>query len=90
MAYRALERQNALLERQNELLEGLARAGVALPGEPPSISFQEAPGDTKEREASRPWIPLKTPQRGAYGCPGGNGFGHVKPERGRLRKRKKS
>ena len=40
----ALERQNALLERQNELLENLARAGVALPGESPSVSLQEASG----------------------------------------------
>jgi len=39
----ALERQNGLLERQNELLENLARAGVALPGESPSISLQKAP-----------------------------------------------
>lgn len=40
----ALERQNALLDCQNMLLERLARAGVALPGEPPSNSLQEAPG----------------------------------------------
>lgn len=40
----------AAIERQNELLERLARAGVALPGEYPSNSPQEAPGGTKEGE----------------------------------------
>lgn len=50
----ALERQNALLERQNELLENLARAGVALPGESPSVSSQEAPGGPEGAGATEP------------------------------------
>lgn len=50
----ALERQNALLERQNELLENLARAGVVLPGESPSISLQEALGGTEGARGIEP------------------------------------
>jgi len=50
----ALERQNALLERQNELLEGLTRAGVTLPGEYPSNSRQEAPGEPEGGKAIEP------------------------------------
>jgi len=53
----ALERQNVLLERQNELLENLARAGVALPGEAPSISLQEAPGGAREGQKVVPVMP---------------------------------
>jgi DNA-binding transcriptional MerR regulator len=50
----ALERQNTLLERQNELLEKLAGTGVALPGESPSNSLQEAPGWPKGGGAVEP------------------------------------
>ena len=50
----AMERQNALLERQNELLENLARTGVALPGEYPSDSRQEAQEGPEEGEAVEP------------------------------------
>lgn len=47
----ALERQNALLDCQNMLLEQLVRSGVALPGESPSNSIQEAPEGAEEGEA---------------------------------------
>ena len=50
----ALERQNALLDCQNMFLEQLARTGVALPGESPSISRQEAPGGSGGRGAVEP------------------------------------
>ena len=43
-----VERLATAVERQNELLEGLARAGVALPGESPSNSRQEAQEGTEE------------------------------------------
>ena len=46
----AMERQNALLDCQNMLLERLVQAGVALPGELPSNSRQEASGRLEEGE----------------------------------------
>lgn len=47
-----VERLATAVERQNELLEQLARAGVARPGESPSNSFQEAPGDPEGAQAT--------------------------------------
>lgn len=44
----------AALNRQNELLENLARAGVALPGESPSISLQEVLGGPEGTRAIEP------------------------------------
>jgi len=42
------------LNRQNELLEGLARAGGALPGETPAISRQEAQEGPETGQATEP------------------------------------
>ncbi|KHK00144.1 hypothetical protein NY78_4441 [Desulfovibrio sp. TomC] len=54
----ALERQNALLDCQNMLLEQLTRAGVALPGEYPSNSLQEAPGGPEGVQATELAVPI--------------------------------
>jgi len=54
-----LEKQTAAIERQNELLENLTRAGVALPGEPPPNSRQEAPGGPKEEQGVVPVMPAQ-------------------------------
>lgn len=49
-----IERLALAVERQNEFLENLTRGGVALPGESPQNSRQEAPGGPGEREAAEP------------------------------------
>lgn len=57
-----VERLATAVERQNELLEGLTRAGGALPGEFPSISRQDAPGGPEEGQAIKPV--LAVPENG--------------------------
>ena len=49
-----VERLATAVERQNELLEGLARARVALPGESPLNSRQEAQEGPEEGQATEP------------------------------------
>lgn len=52
-----VERLATAVERQNELLEGLARAGGALPGESPPVSRQKAPGWPEEGQGVVPAMP---------------------------------
>lgn len=62
-----VERLATAVERQNELLEKLARAGVALPGESPFISPQEAPGGPEGTGAIEP--AAATPESTSEGNP---------------------
>lgn len=62
-----VERLALAVERQNELLEGLARTGEALPGEPPSNSRQEAQEGPEEGQWVVPAVPA--PENASEGNP---------------------